>query len=83
MNYRKLQNSRLSNQVLEYRYFKNKFLNEATNFTLNADKKIIKMVDGKPEELTPKEKEETEKYNTTSDEDAIKAIEKLNQLFGN
>jgi hypothetical protein len=42
MNYRKLQNSRLSNQILEQRYLTNKSLTADVKFTMGDDKKIIK-----------------------------------------
>lgn len=83
MNYRKKENSRLTNQLLEERYFQTKFLNEDTKFSMGAGKKIIKTVDGKPEELTPEEQEKTKELNKTSDDPKIlAAIEKLNQKFG-
>ncbi len=81
MNYRKLQNSKLSNKILEYRYFKNKSINESTNFTMN-DQEIIKMVDGKPEDLTDEEKKEVESLDKTTDDKIVKALEKLNSRFG-
>jgi DNA-directed RNA polymerase specialized sigma subunit len=82
MNYRKRQITTQANQLLEERYFKNKFLNESTNFTM-LDKKIIKTVDGKPVDLTPEEQEETKELDKTSDDPKIlAAIEKLNQKFG-
>jgi hypothetical protein len=50
---------------------------------MGAGKKIIKTVDGKPEELTPEEQEKTKELNKTSDDPKIlAAIEKLNQKFG-
>ena len=82
MNYRKLQNSRLTNQLSEYRYFKNKSLTESTNFTKNFKNEIIKMVDGKPEDLTDEEKKEVGSLDKTSDNKIIAAIEKLNLKFG-
>ncbi len=81
MNYRKLQNSKLSNKILEYRYFKNKSINESTSFTMN-DQEIIKMVDGKPEDLTDEEKKEVESLDKTTDDKIVKALEKLNSRFG-
>jgi hypothetical protein len=83
MNYRKKENSRLTNQLLEYRYFQNKFLNEGTNFTMNFDKEIIKMVGEKPEELSPEEQKEVDKLNkTTDDKKILAAVDKLNSFFG-
>jgi hypothetical protein len=82
MNYQKLKNSRLSNKLLEYRYFQNKSLNESTNFTMSADKEIIKMVDGKPEPLNDKEKEKIKYFKTTDDVKILNAIEILNKKFG-
>ena len=81
MNYRKLQNSRLSNRILEYRYLKNKSLNEGTNFTMN-DKEIIKIVDGKPEDLTDEEKKEIQYIKTTDDKRILDAVKILNSKFG-
>ncbi len=81
MNYRKLQNSRLSNRILEYRYLKNKSLNEGTNFTMN-DKEIIKIVDGKPEDLTDEEKKEIQYIKTTDDNRILDAVKILNAKFG-
>jgi len=81
MNYRKLQNSRLTNQLSEYRYFKNKSLTESTNFTKNFKNEIIKMVDGKPEDLTDEEKKEVGSLDKTNDNKIIAAIEKLNLKF--
>ncbi len=82
MNYRKRQITTQANQLLEERYFKNKFLNESTNFTM-LDKKIIKTVDGKPVDLTPEEDIEISRIKTTDeDEGILKAIEKLNLKFG-
>ena len=81
MNYRKLQNSRLSNRILEYRYLKNKSLNEGTNFTMN-DKEIIKIVDGKPEDLTDEEKKEIQYIKTTNDKKILDAVKILNAKFG-
>jgi hypothetical protein len=81
MNYRKLQNSRLSNRILEYRYLKNKSLNEGTNFTMN-DKEIIKIVDGKPEDLTDEEKKEIQYIKTTDDKRILDAVKILNAKFG-
>jgi len=81
MNYRKLQNSRLANKVLEYRYLKNKSLNEGTNFTMN-DKEIIKIVDGKPEDLTDEEKKEIKYIKTTDDKKILDAVKILNAKFG-
>jgi hypothetical protein len=82
MNYRKLQNSRLTNQLLEERYFNTKFLNEDVKFTMGPDKKIIKMVDGKPEDLTDEEQKKILLYKTTDeDKNILKAIEKLNSFF--
>jgi len=83
MNYRKKENSRLTNQLLEERYFQTKFLNEDTKFSMGADKKIIKTVDGKPEQLTPEEEELTKDLDkTTEDPKILAAIEKLNLKFG-
>ena len=81
MNYRKLQNSRLSNRILEYRYLKNKSLNEGTNFTMN-DKEIIKIVNGKPEDLTDEEKKEIQYIKTTNDKRILDAVKILNAKFG-
>lgn len=82
MNYRKKENSRLTNQLLEERYFQNKFLNESTNFTM-LNKKIIKTVGGKPEDLTPEEEAEISRIKTTDeDKNILAAIEKLNLKFG-
>jgi hypothetical protein len=82
MNYRKKENSRLTNQLLEERYFQNKFLNESTNFTM-LNKKIIKTVDGKPEDLTDEEEAEISRIKTTDeDKNILAAIEKLNLKFG-
>jgi ribonuclease D len=82
MNYRKKENSRLTNQLLEERYFQNKFLNESTNFTM-LNKKIIKTVDGKPEDLTDEEEVEISRIKTTDeDKNILAAIEKLNLKFG-
>lgn len=81
MNYRKLQNSRLANRILEYRYLKNKSLNEGTNFTMN-DKEIIKIVDGKPEDLTDEEKKEIKYIKTTDDKKILDAVKILNDKFG-
>ena len=82
MNYRKLQNSRLTNQLLEERYFNTKFLNEDVKFTMGPDKKIIKMVDCKPEDLTDEEQKKILLYKTTDeDKNILKAIEKLNSFF--
>jgi hypothetical protein len=83
MNYRKRQITTKVNQLLEERYFENKFLNEDTKFSMGAGKKIIKTVDGKPVDLTPEEQEETKELDKTSDDPKIlAAIEKLNQKFG-
>jgi hypothetical protein len=83
MNYRKKENSRLTNQLLEERYFQNKFLNENTNFTMGAGKKIIKTVNGKPEDLTDEEEVEISRIKTTDeDKNILAAIEKLNLKFG-
>lgn len=82
MNYRKKENSRLTNQLLEERYFQNKFLNESTNFTM-LNKKIIKTVNGKPEDLTDEEEVEISRIKTTDeDKNILAAIEKLNLKFG-
>jgi ribonuclease D len=82
MNYRKKENSRLTNQLLEERYFQNKFLNESTNFTM-LDKQIIKTVNGKPEDLTDEEEAEISRIKTTDeDKNILTAIEKLNLKFG-
>jgi hypothetical protein len=82
MNYRKKENSRLTNQLLEERYFQNKFLNESTNFTM-LDKQIIKTVNGKPEDLTDEEEAELSRIKTTDeDKNILTAIEKLNLKFG-
>jgi|APGre2960657404_1045060.scaffolds.fasta_scaffold20456_3 uncharacterized protein YnzC (UPF0291/DUF896 family) len=83
MNYRKKENSRLTNQLLEYRYFKEKYINEDVKFTMDADKEIIKIIDGKPEELSPEEQKEVEKLNkTTDDVKILAAVDKLNTFFG-
>jgi len=83
MNYRKKENSRLTNQLLEYRYFKEKFINEDVKFTMDADKEIIKMIDGKPEELSSEEKKEVDTLNkTTDDVKILAAVDKLNTFFG-
>jgi putative alpha-1,2-mannosidase len=50
---------------------------------MGADKKIIKTVDGKPEQLTPEEEELTKDLDkTTEDPKILAAIEKLNLKFG-
>jgi hypothetical protein len=82
MNHRKKQNTNQVNQLLEQRYFQNKFLNEDVKFTMGPNKDIIKMVDGKPEELSDEEKKETQFIKTTDDNEILKVIEKLNQKFG-
>jgi len=82
MNYRKKQNTNQVNQLLEQRYFNKKFLNEDVKFTMGPNKDIIKMVDGKPEELSDEEKKETQFIKTTDDNEILKVIEKLNQKFG-
>jgi hypothetical protein len=83
MNYRKKENSRLTNQLLEQRYFENKFLNESTNFTKGTDNQILKIVNGKPEELSPEEQKEVDKLNKTTDDDKIfTAVSRLNTFFG-
>jgi hypothetical protein len=84
MNYRKLQNSRLSNQILEQRYLTNKSLTEDVKFTMGADKKIIKVVDGLPsKDITPEESTEISLVKTTDDdENILAAVEKLNRKFG-
>lgn len=84
MNYRKLQNSKLSNIILEQRYFEKKSLKEDVKFTMGADKKIIKVVDGLPsKEITPEESEEISLVKTTDDDkNILAAVEKLNRKFG-
>jgi hypothetical protein len=83
MNYRKKENSRLTNQLLEYRYFKEKYINEDVKFTMDADKEIIKIIDGKPEELSPEEQKEVDRLNkTTDDVKILDAVNKLNSFFG-
>lgn len=82
MNYRKLQNTKTSNQILEYRYFSKKHLNEDVKFTMDADKEIIKMVDGKPEQLSQEEMDNVKLDKTTDDVKILAAVEKLNRLFG-
>jgi hypothetical protein len=82
MNYRKLQNAKTSNQILEYRYFNEKHLNEDVKFTMDADKEIKKLVDGKPEDLSQEEKDKIKLGTTTDDVKILAAIEKLNQKFG-
>lgn len=84
MNYRKLQNSKLSNIILEQRYFEKKALKEDVKFTMGADKKIIKVVDGLPsKEISPEESEEISLIKTTDDdENILAAVEKLNRKFG-
>jgi hypothetical protein len=83
MNYRKKENSKLTNQLLEYRYFKEKYINEDVKFTMDADKEIIKMIDGKPEELSPEEQKKVDKLNkTTDDVKILDAVNKLNTFFG-
>lgn len=84
MNYRKLQNSRLTNQLLEERYLTNKFLNEDVKFTMGPNKKILKLVDNLPsKDITPEEQKEISLIKTTDDDSKIlSAIEKLNRMFG-
>jgi hypothetical protein len=82
MNYRKKQNTNQVNQLLEQRYFQNKFLNEDVKFTMGPNKEIIKMVGGKPEVLSDEEKKETQSLKTTEDAEVLKMVEKLNQKFG-
>lgn len=83
MNYRKKENSKLTNQLLEERYYQNKFLNEDTKFSMGPSKDIIKTVDGKPEDLTDEEQELTKDLDkTTEDPKILKAVELLNQKFG-
>lgn len=82
MNYRKSQNTKTSNQILEYRYFNKKHLNEDIKFTMDANKEIKKMVDGKPEDISQEEKDEIKLGTTTDDVKILAAIEKLNQKFG-
>ena len=49
---------------------------------MGPDKKIIKMVDGKPEDLTDEEQKKILLYKTTDeDKNILKAIEKLNSFF--
>jgi len=55
MNYRKLQNTRLTNQLLEERYFNTKCLNEDVKFTLGVDNKIVKTENGVPTDLSQEE----------------------------
>jgi hypothetical protein len=85
MNYRKKQITDQLNQLLEYRYFNKKYLNEDVKFTMQPDgelKKILKMVDGKPEPLSDEEKNEIKDTKFKKEESVLKAIEKLNQKFG-
>lgn len=85
MNYRKLQNTRLTNQLLEERYFNNKFLNEDVKFTLGVDNKIIKTDtnnQGKPTELSQEENDFISKQNANTPDDYKKLIDKLNTTFG-
>jgi hypothetical protein len=84
MNYRKLQNSRLSNQILEQRYLTNKSLTEDVKFTMGGDKKIIKIVNDLPsKDITPEESAEISLIKTTDeDKDILAAVEKLNRKFG-
>jgi len=86
MNYQKLKNSRQVNQLFEYRYFNQKFLNEDVRYSMQPDgdiKKIIKLVDGVPEQLTDEEITLTKGTEFKKEESVLKAIEKLNQKFGN
>ena len=85
MNYRKLQNTRLTNQLLEERYFTKKSINEDVKFTLGVDNKIIKTDtnnQGKPTELSQEENDFISKQNANTPDDYKKLIDKLNTTFG-
>ena len=82
MNYRKLQNTRLTNQLLEERYFNTKFLNEDVKFTLGVDNKIIKTDDqGKPTELSQEENNYISSQNANTPDSYKKLIDSLNSKF--
>ena len=61
MNYRKKQNSKMSNILSEYRYFQNKFLNEDVTYQMTPNGNteetfVIKAIDDDgPRELNPDE----------------------------
>jgi hypothetical protein len=46
------------------------------------DKEIIKIVDGKPEDLTDEEKKEIQYIKTTDDKRILDAVKILNAKFG-
>ena len=84
MNYRKLQNTRLTNQLLEERYFNTKFLNEDVKFTLGPENKIIKTDtdnEGKPTELSQEENNFISSQNVNTPSDYKKLIDSLNSKF--
>jgi hypothetical protein len=84
MNYRKLQNTRLTNQLLEERYFNTKFLNEDVKFTLGVDNKIIKTDSdnqGKPTDLSQEENNYISSQNANTPEEYKKLIDSLNSKF--
>ena len=82
MNYRKSQITKMSNRILEYRHFNNKSLNEDVKFAIEGEKEILKMVDGKTEDLSQEKINEVKLNKTTDDPKILKMIEKLNQKFG-
>ena len=48
----------------------------------SIDKEIIKIVDGKPEDLTDEEKKEIQYIKTTNDKKILDAVKILNAKFG-
>jgi hypothetical protein len=81
MNYRKLQNSKLTNQLLEQRYFTNKFLNEDVKFTLGPENKIVKTENGVPKDLSQEENNFISTQKPTDDNGYKKLIDNLNTKF--
>lgn len=84
MNYRKLQNTRLTNRLLEERYFNTKFINEDVKFTLGVDNKIIKTDSdnqGKPTDLSQEENNYISSQNANTPEEYKKLIDNLNTKF--
>jgi hypothetical protein len=81
MNYRKLQNTRLTNQLLEERYFNNKCLNEDVKFTLGVDNKIVKTENGVPTDLSQEENNFISTQKPSDDSDYKILIDNLNTKF--
>ena len=84
MNQRQKELIRQKNILSEQAYFEKKYLNEDVKFTMGADKKIIKVVNGLPsKDITPEESSEISLVKTTDDdENILAAVKKLNRKFG-